>query len=129
MDTHTARGLLPTKVPIETAVFNMSRASLFVAALAAGRPELLRTATEDAIHQPPRSTVFPALPGLIAGALEAGAYGAFLSGAGSSVMALVAPERATQVGAALVETARLHGVPGRLIQSEISAHGASVEES
>jgi homoserine kinase len=128
MDTHAARGLLPTMVPIETAVFNMSRASLFVAALAAGRPELLRTATEDAIHQPPRSKVFPALPVLIAGALEAGAYGAFLSGAGSSVMALVAPERAEQVGAALCETARRHGVPGRLIQTEISAHGASVEE-
>jgi len=129
MDTYTARGLLPTQVSIDTAVFNMSRASLFVAALAAGRPELLRTATEDAIHQPPRSTVFPALPRLIACALEAGAYGAFLSGAGSSVMALVAPERAEHVGAALAETARTHGVPGRLIQTEISAHGAAVEES
>lgn len=126
MDTHTARGLLPTQVPIETAVFNMSRASLFVAALAAGRTDLLRTATEDAIHQPPRSTVFPALPKLIASALEAGAYGAFLSGAGSSIMALTAPEHAEQVGAALAETAQRIGVPGRLIQTEITARGASV---
>ena len=55
MDTHAARGLLPTTVSIETAIYNISRASLFVAALATGRTDLLRTATEDAIHQPPRS--------------------------------------------------------------------------
>ena len=109
MDTHTARGLLPTEVSIETAVHNISRASLFVAALATGRTDLLRTATEDAIHQPPRSTVFPALPKLIGAAVEAGAHGAFLSGAGSSVLALVDPDHAERVGAAMTEAAR-HGV-------------------
>jgi homoserine kinase len=100
-----------------------------VTALAAGRPELLRIATEDAIHQPPRSAVFPALPLLIHAALEAGAYGAFLSGAGSSVMALVAPEQAETVGEALAEAARTHDVPGRLVHAEITPHGATVTES
>jgi len=127
MDTHAARGLLPTEVSVQTAVFNISRASLFVTALATGRPDLLRTATEDAIHQPPRSTVFPALPLLIRAALDAGAYGAFLSGAGSSVLALVDPARATAVGAAFAESARTIDVPGRVIQAEISARGAALE--
>jgi homoserine kinase len=128
MDTHAARGLLPTEVSIETAVHNISRASLLVAALATGRMDLLRTATEDAIHQPPRSTVFPALPKLIGAAVEAGAHGAFLSGAGSSVLALVDPDRADRVGAALTEAARRAGVPGRIIQTKITAHGATIDE-
>jgi homoserine kinase len=127
MDTHTARGLLPTEVSIETAVHNISRASLFVAALATGRTDLLRTATEDAIHQPPRSAVFPALPLLIGAAVEAGAHGAFLSGAGSSVLALVDPGQADRVGAALSEAARSANVPGRIIQTSITPHGARVD--
>jgi homoserine kinase len=129
MDTQTARGLLPTEVSIETAVHNISRASLFVAALATGRTDLLRTATEDAIHQPPRSTVFPALPVLIEAAIEAGAYGAFLSGAGSSVLALIEPTQADRVGAALTEAARVADVPGRIIHTSISPHGATIEKT
>jgi homoserine kinase len=129
MDTHAARGLLPTQVSIQTAVYNISRASLLVAALATGRTDLVRTATEDAIHQPPRSTVFPALPKLIGAAVEAGAHGAFLSGAGSSVLALVDPEQADAVGAAMAATAQSLRVPGRLIQSQISALGAAVDHN
>jgi homoserine kinase len=127
MDTHAARGLLPSEVSIATAVHNISRAALLVAALATGRTDLLRTATEDAIHQPPRSTAFPALPTLIGAAVETGAHGAFLSGAGSSVLALVDPGRADQVGAAMAEAARLVGVPGRIIQTRITALGAAIE--
>jgi homoserine kinase len=127
MDTHAARGLLPTDVSIQTAVYNISRASLLVAALATGRTDLIRTATEDAIHQPPRSTVFPALPKLIGAAVEAGAHGAFLSGAGSSVLALVDPDLAGAVGAAMTTTAQGLGVPGRVIQTEITVLGAAVD--
>jgi homoserine kinase len=127
MDTHAARGLLPTQVSIEVAVHNISRSSMFVAALATGRPELLRTATEDAIHQPPRSTVVPALPKLIGAALDAGAYGAFLSGAGSSVLALVDPGLAEQVGTAMKAAARRAGVPGRIIQTQITTRGATLD--
>jgi homoserine kinase len=128
MDTHTARGLLPTTVSIETAIHNISRASLFVAALATGRTDLLKTATEDLIHQPPRTQVFPALPALIAGALEAGAYGAFLSGAGSSVLALVDPAQAEVVGAAMAAVGDRERVPGRVIQSQLSTLGAAIDQ-
>jgi homoserine kinase len=127
MDTNAARGLLPTAIPVETAVHNIGRASLLVTALASGRPDLLKTATEDAIHQPPRSIVFPSLPALIEGALEAGAYGAFLSGAGSSVLALVDPEQAETVGAAMAAVGKREQVPGRVIQSSISSLGAAVD--
>jgi len=126
MDTRSARGLLPTSVPLATAVHNIGRAALLVAALSSGRPELLRTATEDAIHQPPRAGIFPALPKLLAAALDGGAYGAFLSGAGSSVLALVGDERAGSVGNALAACAAAASVPGHVLQAGIAAQGAIV---
>ena len=100
-----------------------------MAALATGRADLLRTATEDGIHQPPRSAIFPALPKLIGAAVEAGAHGAFLSGAGSSVLALVDPGQADRVGAAMSEAAGLVGVPGRIIQTRITALGATIDHA
>ena len=127
MDTNRARGLLPRQVSVATAVYNMSRASMLVAALATGRTDLLRTATQDAIHQPPRARVFPALPGLLAAALDAGAHGAFLSGAGSSVLALTDPDRAEAVGSALAKRATAEGVQGRIVQSGIAEQGATVQ--
>ena len=42
-------------VPREDAVFNVGRVALLVAALAAGRLDLLDTATADRLHQPARS--------------------------------------------------------------------------
>ena len=41
------------------------------------------------LHQPPRATVFPPLAPVTAAALEAGAAGACLSGAGSTLLAIV----------------------------------------
>jgi homoserine kinase len=48
---------------------------------------MLRVLTEDRLHEPYRTEVYPALPALIAAAREAGALGACLSGSGSSVIA------------------------------------------
>jgi homoserine kinase len=129
MDTKRARSLLPRQVPVETAVYNMSRAAMLVAALATGQTDLLRTATEDAIHQSPRAQVFPALPGLLAAALDAGAYGAFLSGAGSSVLALADAERAESIGNAFATLAAVERIRGRVLHARISEHGATVERT
>ena len=99
--TAKMRQALPAEVPHRDAVFNVARAALTVAAFASGRSELLRLATQDRLHQPYRSAVFPALPTLIDAAVEAGALGACLSGAGSSVVAFTdTPEGSASVEAA-----------------------------
>ncbi|MFN8523444.1 MAG: homoserine kinase [Chloroflexota bacterium] len=129
MATEEARAVLPRQISVETAVFNMGRAALLVAALAEGRGDLLRTATEDAIHQPPRGKIFPPMRALIEAALEAGALGAFLSGAGSSIMALVRPEAATAVEAGFVAVARRASVGGSPLRANIDIRGAEVSGS
>ncbi|MGH8868934.1 MAG: homoserine kinase [Actinomycetes bacterium] len=84
--THAARTLLPAQVPYADAVRNTARAALLVEALT-HRPDLLLTATEDALHQQYRR---PAMPESIAlvDDLRAKGQAAVLSGAGPSVLVL-----------------------------------------
>jgi homoserine kinase len=108
------RDALPGAVPRLDAVHNVGRASLTVAAMASGHLELLAVGTEDRLHEPYRAAVFPELPRLIAAARAAGALGACLSGAGSSVLAFAdRPDLASQLAAALESEAGAVGLTGR----------------
>lgn len=113
LSTTRMRQVLPAEVSHRDAAFNVGRAALTVAAFASGRMDLLRLATEDRLHQPYRGQVFPALPALVEAAVAAGAHGACLSGAGSSVVAFTdSPEVSADVEAALAATARSLGLEG-----------------
>lgn len=125
MATAAARGLLPTMVPVADAVYNLGRAALLVAALASGEYGLLREATRDRLHQPARTALFPTMPAFFRAALEAGALGAFLSGAGSTLLALV--EDSGQTAAAAFEaTAGREGITGRTLVVPAAVDGARV---
>ncbi len=77
----------PAKVPLVDAVANIGAVGSGVAGLATGRHDLLRYLTVDRLHEPYRASVYPQLPRLIEAAREAGALGACLSGAGSTILA------------------------------------------
>ena len=81
--TSAARAVLPAQVSLADAVHNLGRAALLVAALGAGRLELLAEAMDDRLHQPARAGLLPWLPPLLAAARKGGAFGAALSGAGT----------------------------------------------
>ena len=49
---------------------------------------MLRFATEDVLHQPARATIYPHLKPMCQAAINAGAHGAFLSGAGPTILAI-----------------------------------------
>ncbi len=85
--TREMRAALPELVPLADAVANLQRVALGVAALAAGSAEGLGHLTVDRLHEPYRAAVYPQLPKLVAAAREAGALGACLSGAGSTIIA------------------------------------------
>jgi len=114
MPTQEARAVLPRQVPLEDAVFNLGRTALLVNALATGRLEDLALATQDRLHQPPRTRLFPGLPYLIRSALEAGALGAFLSGAGPTVVALARGQE-TAIAVEFLDTADRLGISGRTL--------------
>jgi homoserine kinase len=126
--TAHARGILPLEVSRADAVFNMSRTALLVHALAVGDVDILVTAMEDRLHQPQRGALFPALPAMIEAARAAGAYGAALSGAGSTVLAFAGEERAPAVGEALLAVAARYALGARVVATEVALDGASLEE-
>lgn len=112
MSTADARRILPAQVTRADAVYNIGRAALLVGALATDRLEYLRAATQDRLHQPHRQAIFPAMADLFAGALEAGALGVFLSGSGSSILALARVGQAPAVAAGFAQTADRLGLAG-----------------
>ena len=124
-NTSEARAVLPSQVSREDAVFNLGRTALFVNALATGRLELLRHATEDRLHQPQRGAFFPAMKNIIRAALDGGAHGAFLSGAGPTVMALTTGREVT-VLYEMSEAARKSSAPGRAVVLRPTTIGAHV---
>ena len=128
MPTQQARGLLGPTVSRADAVFNMGRAALLVNALSTGDFSLLRTATQDRLHQPARGVLFPAMARIIRAALDAGAAGAFLSGAGSTILALT-EDREMTVGYEMADMADKAGVPGDVKVTKVSPQGAHVVAS
>ena len=123
--TADARAVLPGQVSVADAVFNMGRVALLVAGMALDRPEYLDVATQDKLHQPYRQPLFPAIKLIFAAARDAGALGVFLSGSGSTVLAL-ARGREMTVAYEMFEAARLTGVPGRMEITRPTARGAHV---
>ena len=123
--TDDARAVVPHTVSRADAVYNMSRASLLVAAMAFHRPEYLAEATKDRLHQPYRQDLFPAMKLLFQAAMDAGALGVFLSGSGSTVLALTLGREMT-VGYEMAEAAKQAGVEGRLTITQPTVRGAYV---
>lgn len=87
LPTLEMRRALPAKVPLADAVANLGRVAIGVAGIASGRYDVLRLLTEDRLHERYRAAIYPQLPRLVADARAAGALGACLSGAGSTVVA------------------------------------------
>lgn len=126
--TSAMRAALPASVPFRDAVHNVGAASLAVAAIASGRLDLLRAATEDRLHEPYRARAYPELPRLTAAARAAGAFGACLSGAGSTVIAFADDaDLAARVAAALRTAAHAANLRGTVQVVRPRAQGALVQ--
>jgi homoserine kinase len=126
LSTSSMRAVLPASVPRRDAVHNVGRASLAVAAFASGRVDLLDAATEDRLHEPYRAAVYPELPSLVAAARAAGARGACLSGAGSTVIAFASESAVAEgVSRALADAAAAAGLAGSVRVVETRRDGAA----
>ena len=121
--TADARAVLPQQLTVPDAVHNMSRVALLVAGMATNHPEYLAVATQDRLHQPYRQPLFPAMKLLMKAAMDAGALGAFLSGSGSTVLALTDGREMT-VAYEMAEAARQASVEGTVKVTQPTALGA-----
>ena len=92
LPTEKARACLPQTVSLKDAVYDLSRAALFSASLLTGKFENLRTAVHDKLHQPYRMALIPHAREVFDIAYAHGAYAAYISGAGPTVMAIADEE-------------------------------------
>lgn len=94
VSTEDARKVLPNTYTKADAVFNASRAALLVASIYSGNYQNLTMAMEDRIHQPYRSQLIPDMDRIFKAAKNYGALASYLSGAGSTLMAVLTEKNA-----------------------------------
>jgi homoserine kinase len=99
--TNESRSTLPQEISLSDAVFNIGRTALLVAAFASGDVAVLRTATQDRLHQDLRFSHASASKAALDAGLAAGAWCGWLSGSGPTVAMLCDPAEADRLGAAL----------------------------
>ncbi|MBI5948461.1 MAG: homoserine kinase [Chloroflexi bacterium] len=128
MATKDARKVLPDSYGKPDVIHNVGRAALFVAAMNAGRLDLLDEATQDRVHQPQRAALFPPMFDIFAAAKRAGAHAAWLSGAGSSIAAICPEDVARPAASAMLEELQHAGMSGRSMVTRIAKDGATVSK-
>jgi homoserine kinase len=86
--TKMMRGILPKAVDLDRVTHNVAHASLFAAGMVLSDIEMMGRAMSDSIVEPVRSRTIPMFTSVKTAALDTGASGFAISGAGPAVLAL-----------------------------------------
>ncbi|MFQ6095367.1 MAG: homoserine kinase [Candidatus Bathyarchaeia archaeon] len=110
--TGLARSVLPEKVDLSSMVHNVGHAATVVAGIALNDVNLIGRGMSDSVVEPARARLIPGLSEVKRSALEAGAVGVAISGAGPSVLALVNTDEGSpkDVAEAMRRTFESHGL-------------------
>jgi len=127
LSTEKARSVLPKEIPLKDGIFNLQRASLFLASIINKNYELLKVAMEDRFHQPYRKSLIPNFDKVIQYAYQAGALGVSLSGAGSSMVAL-SDKNFEEIGKSMVKAFEEAGINAEYKILNVDKEGTKIEE-
>lgn len=108
--TRAMRAALPATLSHRDAVSAGGKGAALVHGLAHADPALLAHALDDVLHVPFRRALIPGYDAVVQAARDAGAWGATLSGAGSSLLALAPHARLADVAAAMCDAWARGGV-------------------
>ncbi|HDO41628.1 MAG TPA: homoserine kinase [Candidatus Bathyarchaeota archaeon] len=114
-NTSLARSVLPKKIDLSSMVYNVSRAATFIAGIALNNIEVMGRGMTDTVIEPARAHLIPGLNQVKKKALDAGAVGVTISGAGPSIIALVDSKKADaeKIALSMEEAFRELGVKSR----------------
>jgi len=125
LSTRTARAALPKDVPLASLVRNVANVGALVSACYSGDLGLLARCITDAVATPARAPLIPGCAQVMEAALDAGALGSSISGAGPSIFALCRSERsAVEIAQAMTRAFVAHGLTARTIVSPADCPGA-----
>jgi homoserine kinase len=123
--TSRARGVLPATVTRAVAQHQMAQVGALVAACYLGDVALFGRSIDDRIAEPVRSTLLPGFVDAKQAALEAGALGVSISGAGPSAFAIVADETVgAEVARAMTEAYARHEIVATTRVTTVDRDGA-----
>lgn len=88
IETDESRKVLPKKVALGDAVVNLQHSALITAAFFTERYQDLKGLLQDTLHQQYRQQHIPGCQAIFDAAMEAGAVAPFISGSGSTLIAL-----------------------------------------
>ena len=124
--TERSRNILPTKYERKDVVFNISRVALLVRAICNNDFKFLKDAMQDKLHQPYRAKLIPVMDELISSAVEAGAYGACLSGSGPSMIAFCSSAKAKDIAKIMAKIWKKETVPTKTFILDFDKDGAKI---
>ena len=130
LSTFSARQVLPKTIPMKDAIFNISRASMLVAALLNGKENFLANAFDDAIHQPYRTQLVPGMQEVFDAAKKSGALGVALSGAGPCLIAFSAEHKKIEndIASEMIQAFKKNNVQADALILDLDTRGAFVIE-
>ena len=103
---------------------NVSHATLFVTALLQHKLDYLRIALEDYLHVPYRKTLIPHCEDVFEASRKAGAYGATISGSGSTLIAYCPRSTAQTVATRMGDVFNNNNIPCRTYVLKADTVGA-----
>lgn len=127
LDTRTARRILPDEYPRNVAVGQAARAAALVHGLTTGRGDFIAFGMEDQLAVPRRKHLIPGFDAAVQAGRDAGAYGVTISGAGSSLIAIVPQGRASVVADVMAEALLLAGNPAEAMTPAVAETGLAAD--
>jgi homoserine kinase len=124
LSTQEARQVLPTQVSRADAIFNTAHLGLLLRGLETGKGDWLRAALQDRLHQPYRKVLIPGFDAVNEAAIDAGAYGVVISGAGPTLLALTDGLHSDTVAAAMVTAWKERGISAIVRSLCVDSQGA-----
>lgn len=128
LSTTKARQVLPKEVPLVDAIFNCAHLGILLQGLSQGHQEWVRLGLKDRLHQPYRQTLIPAMEAVQSQALDSGALGVVISGAGPTLLAVGTPDNAPSIGEKMVEAWQKEGIKSVYRVLDIDRLGTVVTE-
>jgi len=118
--------VLPQKVALPEAIFNLSRSALLVNALQNSDWNVLAEAMEDRLHQPYRAPFIPGIEDMFSQIKKTGLAGVALSGSGPSVVSLTKKGSEEVISKIMNDVFLKAGIACRVLVLEVDLEGTKL---
>lgn len=126
LSTRAAREILNRSIDLSNVIWQSANLAGFLTGCFTGDLSLIRESLEDVIIEPQRQVLIPGFKAVKEGALQNGALGCSISGAGPTIFAWTEAQDAERVRDAMVAAFKAHGLESDAWISTLDPMGARI---